>query len=371
MRKEDLLHLIGSVDDRYIEELYEEDRVSVSSIKRRRSGIRAIAASLALIVLGSAAMIHSVGRPGSGEIELNSHGLSLGLAQNSIVMLDVNPSIRMEVNDRGVVVEVDATNDDADKLMDELNIVGIGCEEAVTKAVSVLQEHQYITNLKNSILVSVLDKNGDAADTLRQKLIDAIQKADENEQAYSFSILSQVLTDESDICELAEKFSTSTGKARLIQTFCEQHSGYKFENIIENNIQTINQLFEYIGLPDGVFKTGTAAATVPSEYRDQLELTSLSEDDMLDFVSAIADFYNKLCSYYNEGDVATQAGYAFSIAEGQSQDGVRSWAVFAESLTKNVANRGTIISAGDSSVDELEHYEALWELTKFIIDVAN
>ena len=51
MRKEDLLNYIGSVNDRYIEELFEDEVKAMPKSSDHKSW-RALAASLAVIVVG-------------------------------------------------------------------------------------------------------------------------------------------------------------------------------------------------------------------------------------------------------------------------------------------------------------------------------
>ena len=105
MRKEDLLNYIGSVNDRYIEELFEDEVKAMPKSSGHKSW-RALAASLAVIVVGSAAMFFGLGKADIGTTDIDGHTTKLPMAANTVVMLDVNPSIRLEVNDRNVVVEV-------------------------------------------------------------------------------------------------------------------------------------------------------------------------------------------------------------------------------------------------------------------------
>lgn len=109
----------------------------------------------------------------------------------------------------------------------------------------------------------------------------------------------------------------SEGRVDIINKFVAEHSDYSFDKLVENNIQLLNQLFEYIGLPEGVERIGAVAGVVPSEYEEKLNLSELSCDELISFTSAISDFYDKLSEYYSPGDVAKRIGYEFSIAESQ------------------------------------------------------
>ena len=143
-------------------------------------------------------------------------------------------------------------------------------------------------------------------------------------------------------------------------------SDYSFDKLVENNIQLLNQLFEYVGLPEGVERIGAVAGVVPSEYEEKLNLGELNCDELISFTSAISDFYDKLSEYYSPGDVAKRIGYEFSIAESSSEDGKKLWAVLAESLTKNIGNHGAIISIGQSTVTDWINQSEIGRVIKHI-----
>lgn len=157
MKSEELLRHIGSVKDEYIEELMSEPAIPARRRAGNRGLIASIAACLAVVLLGTSIMAANGADVETGKMTLSGGITTLTMAQNSVIMLDVNPSIRLEVNDRGVVVEAQALNEDAQTVMAELELCGKDYTAAVTEVIGTLQEKQYITELKNSILVSVTD----------------------------------------------------------------------------------------------------------------------------------------------------------------------------------------------------------------------
>ena len=214
MKSEDLLRNIGSVDNKYVDELYEE---MYAPAKKKKKGINwgALAASVALIAFGTAAMFGGAGDVKESELTLGSNRCELAMAQNTVVMLDVNPSVSFMVNDRGIVVEVRAENEDAEALEPELNVCGEDYDTAVKDTVAVLQNHGYITELKNSMLITVLDADPEKAETMRQSLVDTVCAYNES-MDYSFSILSQVMQYDGEISKLASEYSMSAGRALLL-----------------------------------------------------------------------------------------------------------------------------------------------------------
>lgn len=107
---------------------------------------------------------------------------------------------------------------------------------------------------------------------------------------YGLSILSQIVSLDDAAEATAEKYGISEGRVDIINKFVAEHSDYSFDKLVENNIQLLNQLFEYIGLPEGVERIGAVAGVVPSEYEEKLNLGELSCDELISFTSAISDF---------------------------------------------------------------------------------
>lgn len=356
MRSEKLLQCIGSVKEEYIEEIMTEAPRSARRAAGSRRLAASIAASLAVVILGTVVMTNSGAEVDTGSMELSGGTKTVAMAQNSVIMLDVNPSICIEVNDRNVVVAVKGLNDESQAVLEGLELSGRDYSEAVTDIVTKLQEAQYLTELKNSILVSVSASDENLASEILQTSVEAVESVSEAAD-YAFSILSQVITHNADAAAASEKYGVSEGRVNMINKFVAEHSDYSFETLVENNVQLLNQLFEYVGLPEGIERIGDVAGVVPKDCEAKLNLDELSCDELISFTSAISDFYDKLGEYYSTGDIAKRIGYAFSIVESSTEDGQKFWAVLAESLTKNIGNHGAIINIGQSTSDWLDQSE--------------
>lgn len=367
MKSEELLRHIGSVKDEYIEELMREPVRSTSRRSGSRRTVASIAACLAVILLGTSIIAADGTDIDTGRMTLSGGVKSLNMAHNSVIMLDVNPSIRLEVNDRGAVVKAEALNEDAEGVIAELELGGKEYTAAVTEVVGALKDKQYITDLKNSILVSVIDSNEETAETMRETAVNAIVEFNKSVD-YSFSVLSQIIKDDKSISDLAGQYGVSEGRVEMINKLISEHSSYSFEQLIKCNVQTINQLFEYTGLPETIQRVGEAAGVVPTEYREKLKLGELSCEELLSFTSAISDFYDKLSDYYSESDVAKRIGYEFNIIESITDDGQKLWAVLAESLTRNIGDHGAIINIGQSVVSDWFNQSNIYQISQYLKD---
>ncbi len=351
MKSDRLLRAMGSVKDEYIEEIMTE---SVKTARRRsgsRNVIASIAASLAIVILGTGVIAANGPRVDKDEMTLTSVVQSVSMAHNSVIMIDVNPSIRIEVNDRDIVVNVEGLNEESQPVLEGLELNGKDYKTAVTEIVTSLQEKEYITNLKNSILISVAASSDDMARGILKSTVETVEQIDKAVD-YGFSILGQIISRDATSAATAEKFGISEGRVDIINRFISEHGDYSFDKLVKNNIQLLNQLFEYVGLPEGVERIGSVAGVIPEEYEEKLKLNELSCDELVSFTSAISDFYDKLSEYYKPGDVVKRIGYEFSIAESSTEDGQKLWAVLAESLTKNIGNHGALIGLGQSTVTD-------------------
>ncbi|MCF0138109.1 MAG: hypothetical protein HUJ66_07085 [Oscillospiraceae bacterium] len=351
MKSEDLLNHIGAVDDRFIKELADEDNVVVLRKRRPYRKRRLAAVACLAVVVALAALLMGRGmRLDCGKMTLSGGLSQISFARNSVVMIDVNPSIRLEVNDRSIVVKAEALNDEASVVIEGLELEKRPCNEVLSDIVASLQEHDYITNLRNSVLVTVVNRDLTEAEAIRAAVVETIELLDENTE-YDLSILSQVFQDVSEFAELAETHGFSEGRAALIKGVCRLYEHLDFDSLAEHSIQTINQMFEYIPVPDFVQRVGKAAAAVPESFREKLGLDELGGKDLVSFTCAIADFYDSLCAYYDETSVANEIGYVFDIVCAENDDGTKLWAVLAESLSDKVKTYCALINMGEKNLD--------------------
>ena len=364
MRKEDLLKYIGSVNDRYIDELLESDIQTVSKTGGYK-GWRTLAASLAVIAIGSAAMFLGLGKADIGTTDIDGNITHLPMAKNTVVMLDVNPSIRLEVNDRNKVVKVNAVNSDAKKVTADVSVVGKKYDDAVKVTVKALQKSGYITELKNSVLVTVVDGDEERAEAVRKTIVNTIVKIDKSVD-YDISILSQTTTSDKTLRELAEANHVTTGKVLLAEKICKLNAEFSVENLVKNNIQTINQLLVYTGVPETVKRVGEAAGVVPEKLRSSLKLDEMSGDELINFTCALSDFYTRLTDYYSENDVVKQIGFVLNITQGKDSSGDKLWGIIAETRNHDIGSLGAVFGSGDTKVKNWYHQGDVYKVAKFV-----
>jgi uncharacterized membrane protein YkoI len=178
---------------------------------------------------------------------------------NSTIMLDVNPSISLNVNEKERVISVMPHNDDAKNIIGDMDLKGSDLDVAVNALVGSMFKNGYLTDLQNAILVSV--ENGDANKSAElqvrlSEIIDNILKDNQFESA----VFSQTVFANSKVKELAKTFGISEGKAALILAVIEQDNTLTFETLAPLSVNEIVLIMDSKQIDtEGVTKTGHAS----------------------------------------------------------------------------------------------------------------
>ncbi len=119
----------------------------------------AVAAAVVLLISGAVGGFHVVG----------------GNLPSTVVALDVNPSLEIEVNGKEQVVNVKALNEDAKKVIGDMNFKKVDLNVAINAIIGSMLINGYLSADKNSILISV-DSDGKNANELQQSISDNVYK---------------------------------------------------------------------------------------------------------------------------------------------------------------------------------------------------
>lgn len=160
----------------------------------------------------------------------------------TIISLDVNPSIELSVNAQDRVVAVTAVNADANVVLSGMNLTGSTTNVAVNAILGSMYKQGYLGVSSNSILVSVDNKNEEVSREIETRLIEDIN---ETLQSYSLeaAILSQtVSTADNTVMQTATNYEMSQGRMILIQKIIDNNPYYTFEELSQLTINELNLL---------------------------------------------------------------------------------------------------------------------------------
>ena len=222
--------------------------------KKRRWAPLAAAACLALVVAA-----------GGGGWYLQNNTVA------SVVSLDVNPSVTLNVNAKEKVLSAVPVNEDGGDILAGMDLTGVQLDVAMNAIVGALLTQGYVDELANSILITVEDDDAGRGARLQQELTDQADAILAN-TSVNGAILSQTIQNSQQLQALSDTYGITTGKAALIQTIVDNgNSLHTFEELVGLSINDLNLLYtSLITAPaepstgDGTSGSGTAAEPAPA-----------------------------------------------------------------------------------------------------------
>lgn len=160
---------------------------------------------------------------------------------DTIIGLDVNPSIELRINGDERVLEVRALNADAEAILDGMSLRGTELDVAVNALIGSMLKNGCISELANSVLISVENDDDAKGAALRARLADDIGRI-LGSGAVDGAILSQTLTEDAELQSLAEQHGISVGKAALIRDILKSDPRLRFESLAGLTINELNLL---------------------------------------------------------------------------------------------------------------------------------
>lgn len=141
---------------------------------------------------------------------------------DSVIGIDVNPSIELSVNRKNKVLEVEALNNDAVEIIDNMNLKGVDLDIAVNAVIGSMVKHGYLDDMDNAILVTVSNDSISKADKLRQLVVGDIQTTLQENQVEAV-VYDQQAVKEDEIQKLADEYNISYGKAYFLKELIDQN----------------------------------------------------------------------------------------------------------------------------------------------------
>lgn len=158
----------------------------------------------------------------------------------STIAFDVNPSIELEMNKKEKVLKVNTLNEDAKIVLDGMDLVGSDMDVAVNALIGSMIKHGYLSDLTNSILVSVNTNDKATTDKLQKELTQEINELI-RENNLDGSVLSQkIQLDNEEIEELAKVYGITKGKTQLIKEILKSNPYHSFEDLVDLSINELN-----------------------------------------------------------------------------------------------------------------------------------
>ena len=154
---------------------------------------------------------------------------------DSRIGIDVNPSIELEVNRNRKVLDVEALNEDARVILDDMDLKKVDLKIAVNALVGSMVRHGYLDDLDNAILVTVSGGNTEKNALVRQDVVADIENSLEEHRVQAV-VYNQQADETDEVRALAEQYGISYGKA------------YFLKDLVEENDLTAEEMTRFSGM---------------------------------------------------------------------------------------------------------------------------
>ncbi len=163
------------------------------------------------------------------------------------IMLDVNPSLEIKVDENERVLEVVPLNEDAKIVVGDRDFKNIDLAETVRILVDSIIEHGYIDEASKAVLLSVDGKTSAEADAIRAKLTEQIM----SQLGEDAIVIGQNVTKEEDtyphIRKIMEDHGISLGKASVVYELVSSYHEYSTEDLVNLSISHLSILLHNNG----------------------------------------------------------------------------------------------------------------------------
>ena len=240
MKKEKLLNAIGQIDENLIADAFEEKTLASAKreirLKRKRIVQRIVALAACVVLVLCVGVITP---------------FAIGNIEVGTVTMEINPGVEYVIARNGNVKAVRFLNDDAEKLLEEIELKGQSLKSALSITVAAYKTAGLMES-NDTVLISFDKKlSGDAK--LKESVSEVVREALEKTKSVH-TVVYVAATDNDETAAIAKKYGVSQGKAQLIA------DAKKNSSMSEEDIANL-PLDELVGLQKDVNST-----VITSEY---------------------------------------------------------------------------------------------------------
>ena len=210
----------------------QEKIVDISALPRKkrrrwRNFAAAVAAALVLVIGGG-----------------SFFGWRYANAPDSLVDIDVNPSVQLTVSGSEEVLSCEALNADGTEIIDDMDLRGAQLNVAVNALIGSMVQHGYIDELKNSVLITVANEDAAKAQALQESLMADISGLLAGESVDAAVMGQTITTRDQTLASQAEAYGISAGKAALIQRILDTDPTLTFASLAGLSVNDLNLLLQ-------------------------------------------------------------------------------------------------------------------------------
>ena len=146
------------------------------------------------------------------------------------VALDVNPSIELTINKQEKILEARALNEEAKRILSEIEYSKQPLQQVVRSLVGIMLQEGYISQERNTVMVSVEGKRLEEAEGLGELVKEQVRQKLSDEKIEG-DIITQAFIPNQDSKDKAEDLGISIGKMHMIERIMEQDEEATIEDL--------------------------------------------------------------------------------------------------------------------------------------------
>ena len=196
-----MINAIGDVNDKYLNEATNYQANKVTKFKGWK--VLGTVAAAACILVGTAV-----------------YQYDYNYAVDSIVEIDVNPSIKLKLSKAQKVLDVEALNEDGEVVLESIKFKGEKLDKVVTDIMDAIVDNGYMDDAEYSVNVRVENKNADRGNKLGDKLTDEI-KGHLDKKDMIGNVNTQITEADDEAVEAAKSYNVSVAKYLLAKQVSE------------------------------------------------------------------------------------------------------------------------------------------------------
>jgi len=187
------------------------------------------------------------------------------------IIIDVNPSIEIILDEERKVLSCEPLNEDANSLLGDLDLTGVNSKVAFNTVVGVLYLNGYLQGETDAMLVSIDAKDEAGFDETEKEFLSVMDNS-----TMPVTVMIQGMEKEK-LVEEAKEYEISPGKLELIDRIVDISADYTRESVKELSVQSIHYLTDLYRL-----------VTSPSNGAD-ISANDIGAADAIDAVDKIVD----------------------------------------------------------------------------------
>lgn len=251
----------------------------VMTEKKKMKPIFKIATAMAAMLVLVVGILGTSNITGLGEVE-------------TVIAFDVNPSVEVEVNAHGKVINVKALNEDAKIVVGDMKFRNVDYEIVINAILGSMLRNGYLSTEQNSILVSIHSHDAQKAESLKESIATDVTSILEGSNIEA-SVIVQGYEKSEEVDKIAKENHISHAKAKLIASIIKagltdaEGYEYTYERLAELTVHELQVLLDSkkVELED-VQSSGTASQTKYLGQEKVLELVyvdaNITADQVLD-----------------------------------------------------------------------------------------